>query len=191
MRNDHLGKYLNDFESLIDTPFMSLDKIEWWLLKYADFHSDITTYYRDNNISYSPNSDIEAHPLYPIIINFHLFLDFYHFLDEISEYARKEAYFKEEIKEYHRIKASKVKSKEWLIKNLKFGLGPHPQFIADANAFGNDEMIVINEQHDVIFYLNRKDFSAVLEFIEIFEGEVFEKKILPEELEFFWEEVGE
>ena len=191
MRNDHLGKYLNDFERLIDTPFMHLDKIEWWLLKYADFHSDITTYYRDNNISYSLNSDIEAHPLYPIIINFHLFLDFYHFLDEISEYARKEAYFKEEIKEYHRIKASKVKSKEWLIKNLKFGLGPHPQFIADANAFGNNEMIVIHKQHDVIFYLDRKHFSAVLEFIEIFEGLFFEMKILPGELEFFWEEVGE
>nr|WP_299203245.1 hypothetical protein [uncultured Brumimicrobium sp.] len=183
MRNDHLGKYLNDFERLIDTPFMHLDKIEWWLLKYADFHSDITTYYRDNNISYSPNSDIEAHPLYPIIINFHLFLDFYHFLDEITEYARREVYFKEEIKEYHRIKASKVKSKEWLIKNLNFGLGPHPQFITDANAFENDEMIVIHEQHDVIFYLNRKHFSAVLEFIEIFEGEVETQQILSEKLD--------
>src|SRR5690554_3673728 len=27
MRNDNIGKYLNDFESLIDTPFMNLDKI--------------------------------------------------------------------------------------------------------------------------------------------------------------------
>jgi len=52
-------------------------------------------------------------------------------------------------------------------------------------------MIVINEQHDVIFYLNRKDFSAVLEFIEIFEEVGFEKKILPGELEVFWEEVGD
>jgi len=191
MRNDNIGKYLNDFESLIDTPFMSLDKIEWWLLKYADFHSEITTYYRDNNISYSPNSDLEAHPLYPLIINLHAFLDFYHFLNEITEYTRREAYFKEEIKEYQRLKASQDDPKEWLFKNLKFGLGPHPQFIADANAFGNNEMIVIHKQHDVIFYLDRKHFSAVLEFIEIFEGLFFEMKILPGELEFFWEEVGE
>jgi len=106
MRNDNIGKYLNDFERLMDTPFMNLDKIEWWLLKYADFHSEITTYYRDNNISYSPNSDLEAHPLYPLIINLHAFLDFYHFLNEITEYTRREAYFKEEIKEYQRIKAS-------------------------------------------------------------------------------------
>src|SRR5690554_4252238 len=61
---------------------------------------------RDNNISYSPNSDLEAHPLYPLIINLHAFLDFYHFLNEITEYTRREAYFKEEIKEYQRIKAS-------------------------------------------------------------------------------------
>jgi len=183
MRNDHLGKYLNDFERLIDTPFMSLDKIEWWLLKYADFHSEITTYYRDNNISYSPNSDLEAHPLYPLIINLHAFLDFYHFLNEITEYTRREAYFKEEIKEYQRLKASQDDPKEWLFKNLKFGLGPHPQFIADANAFGNDEMIVIHEQHDVVFYLDSKDFSAVLEFIEIFEEEVETQQILSEQLD--------
>ncbi|PWH86034.1 hypothetical protein [Brumimicrobium oceani] len=189
MKNDNIGKYLNDFNSLIDTPFMNLDKIEWWLLKYADFHFEITTYYRDNNISYSPNSDIEAHPLYPLIINLHAFLDFYHFLNEISEYARREAYFKEEIKEYQRVKTSKEKSKEWLTKNLKFGLGPYPQFITDANALENDEMIVIHEQHDVIFYLDRKDFSAVLEFIEIFEEVVFEKELEEKELEGFW--VGE
>ncbi len=189
MKNDNIGKYLNDFESLIDIPYMSLDKIEWWLLKYADFHSEITTYYRDNNISYSPNSDLEVHPLYPIIINLHSFLDFYHLINEISEYARREAYFKEEIKEYHRIKDAHHKSKEWLIKNLKFGLGPYPQFIADANAFGNEEMIVINEQHDVIFYLLRDDFGFTLEFIEIFEELFFEKEILPEELGSFNERV--
>src|SRR5690554_2914962 len=189
MRNDNIGKYLNDFERLMDTPFMNLDKIEWWLLKYADFHSEITTYYRDNNISYSPNSDLEAHPLYPLIINLHAFLDFYHFLNEITEYTRREAYFKEEIKEYQRLKASQDDPKEWLIKNLKFGLGPHPQFIADANAFGNDEMIVIHEQHDVVFNLDRDRFSFTLNFLKIFDELFFEKGMVPEELERFWEGV--
>lgn len=36
-------------------------------------------------------------------------------------------------------------------------------------------MIVIHEQHNVIFYLNRKHFRVVFEFIEVFEGVVFEK----------------
>lgn len=170
---------------------MNLDKIEWWLLKYSDFYSDITTYYKDNNISYSPNSDLEAHPLYPLIINLHAFLDFYHFLNEITEYTRREAYFKEEIKEYQRLKASQDDPKEWLIKNLKFGLGPHPQFIADANVFRDEEkeLRVIDVEHDVMFNLDRDDFSFTLEFIKIFEELFFEKGMLPEELEVFWERV--
>lgn len=191
MRADYLGTYIYDFELLNNTPYMSLDKIEWWLLKYSDFHSDITAYYKENNIIYIADSVVEPQPHLAVINVLNPFLDFHHIINEVSEYARREAYFEEEIKEYHRIKASKDKSKKWLIKNLKFGLGPYPQFIADANAFGDEkeELLVIDVEHDVVFNLDRDDFRLTLEFLKIFEELFFERGLLPEELFLFNEKV--
>ena len=191
MRADYLGTYIYDFELLNDTPYISMDKIEWWLLKYSDFYSDITTYYKDNNIIYSPDAVAEPQPHLAVINVLNPFLDFYHIINEVSEYARRETYFEEEIKKYHRIKVSKDESKKWLLKNLKFGLGPYPQFIADANVFRDQEkgLLVMDVEHDVMFNLDWDDFGFTLEFIKIFEELFFEKGMVPEELERFWEGV--
>lgn len=46
--------YLEDFEELNDSPIMSMDKIEWWLLKYSDNHAEIVCYLKEHNVIYIP-----------------------------------------------------------------------------------------------------------------------------------------
>lgn len=180
MKPNEPEDYLEDFEELNTEPIMSLDRIEWWLLKYSDAHAEIISYLKAHHIEYIPYADIESHSHLSIISDFQCFLDFYHFINEISESARNEPQLKREMKEYHLIKDSSAELQEWITRNEKFGLGPYPQFIADANVFRDEmkQILVIEVENDVQFELDRNHFNFTLEFVKIFNELYCDKEIL-------------
>lgn len=112
------------------------------------------------------------------------FLDFHHFVNQISECARNEAYFKQEMKEYHRIKHSMPDLKDWLRKNEKIILDGFPEFIADEYNFQErtGKIWVSEEIHEVEFYLDWNLFCFTLYFIKIINELFSDREILPDRL---------
>lgn len=179
--------YLEDFEELNDSPLMSMDKIEWWLLKYSDIHAEIVSYLKEHNVIYTPpppSYNYESRTEGDVIRPFMLFLDFFHFVNEISESARKEAYFKQEMKEYHRIKHAMPVLKDWLRKNERVFNEGVPEFIVDEYNFQErtGKIWVREEIHDVEFSVDWNLFCFTLYFIKIFNELFCDKEILPDRL---------
>lgn len=134
------------------------------------------------------------------------FLKLYEAIDEILRFHRKEAYFKNEIIEYHNIKYSKINLKIWAAKNHDLGLNIYANFSrkflaiekesSSIRVYGSSEieLYIINKLReetgrggfktvlDYDVFINKEHFKHTIEFIKIFDDVFWVQEILPESI---------
>ncbi len=188
MRNDHLGKYLNDFESLIDTPFMSLDKIEWWLLKHSDAQKQIIAYQESKYTSFEheDGSISRFPPLKEVLTESELkFLNLYSELETISEFHRSESSFEKELHIYREIKHSPSDVKDWVAKHEVLATQDYAYFLVDYLDYDvNAKHLNVNIYRIKEFelYIDHEDFKYTVEFLTLFNDLFYTQHVLPESI---------
>lgn len=187
--------YAEDFKQLITSPIMSMDKIEWWLLKHSDYHKEISDFLKEHNTVYihqkehmhdtfnNPDNITYTDYQQKVISPYEEFLYSYYFVNEVAEYARKDSYFKEEMKEYHRIKHSRSQLINWTEKNRSIFMRGFPVFIGNRLNYdpNGDEVWIGESLYYIEFSVDWNHFSFTFYFIKIFNELFYDKEILPEQ----------
>lgn len=176
--------YVEDFQALNTEPIMSLDRIEWWLLKYSDIHADILDYFEQWGFSYDPNIVVYTEFQDKIMSPYIEFLEFYNFLNEITICSKKEAFFKKELMEYRQVLHSREKTTEWLAKNEEVGFGFFPEFIWEYFEYGEvgGELWIGDQWNDVGFLVDWNQFCFTLYFYRLFKVLFWDHELLPHRL---------
>jgi len=151
----------------------SINKIEYWLLKYSDFY--ITTYefvYNQHLFKSDDGSTVRL-PNLKETTDQEFFLNLYKALDTISQFHRNESYFEQELIKYEKIKNSQSDLKNWLTKNEDLGTVKYVSFLTDYLDYDkNDEeehlIIYIYGLEDFEIYVERQNFKNTIDFLEKF-----------------------
>jgi hypothetical protein len=99
----------------------SINKIEWWLLKYSDLSEKTYEFVHSEHLFTTDDGSIIRLPPFGKPTDQDKFLDLYNALDTLSELHRNEIYFEKELVEYHLTKNSHSDLKNWVAKNEILG----------------------------------------------------------------------
>ena len=166
-------KYYEMFKE-IDQPYISMDKLEWLLLKYSEEFERL--------LGFLGRIDDDFFDIYDDKLFVDIFLQF----EELSEDHRYESYCKEQVIDYMNNSRFELSlQKDWAIKN---------EGMAVFNLYGfefkylesdrNKEYFKIKHDNHDLFNINvdKNDFRYIIRFLEIFERLYWEQQILPENL---------
>ncbi|UWX54891.1 hypothetical protein NYZ99_19485 [Maribacter litopenaei] len=165
--------WIKDFQALSQNHIYSMDKIQWWLLKYTEKNKSIYNLERSRNSDGQKQLSDIILPLFWRSGKDRIFLDLYVTLDKISKFHRNERYFEQEVLDYHKIANSDSDLKNWISKNKSFGADVYVCFLTDYLDYDENE----NEEHlkvfvpslkDLEIFINRADFKYTIDFLEIF-----------------------
>ena len=184
MKPNEPENYIEDYEKLNNEPIMSLDKIEWWLLKYSDAYAEIMLYFKEKNVNYDPKFVVYTEYQDRIMSPFTEFIYYFNFMDEISLSAKKEAFFKKELREYRQIMHCRHKTTEWLAKNEKVGLGFFPHFIWEYYLYFDEggKLWIGDQWYDIGFLVDWNRFCFTLYFYKVFNELFWKQELLPDRL---------
>lgn len=165
----------------------SINKIEWWLLKYSEFYKKTYDFVYSQHLFTTDDGSVIRLPSFGKPTDQEKFLDLYKALDTISEFHRNEKYFEQELIEYQKIKSSQTDLKKWVTKNENLGADKYVCFLIDYLDYDkNDEevhlKIFLLESKELEIYIDRQDFKNTIEFLEIFNELYWVQEILPENL---------
>jgi len=181
--------HLLDLQEEGKSNILSINKIEWWLLKYSENYKE--TYnliYSQNLFELADGSIVRLPPCVKPTTSQEKFVELYEVLSTIADLHRNEEYFKEEIIIYHSVKDSQSELKKWITKNETFGADKYVCFFIDYLDYDEDERV----EHLKIFvqcikeldiFIERRNFKHTIEFLEIFNELYWVQEILPERLE--------
>lgn len=161
---------LKEINILTQTVPNSMNKIEWWLLKYSDQFIEI------ENVKHSYELDagfVVKRPLFLEVTENQTFLGLFNALNNLSNFHRFENYFKEQMSDYKNIKSSQVGLKEWLSKNEELGSDKFVCFLIDYLDYDLDDKVehlkvYVHEAINLDVYVDRADFKNTIEFLEAF-----------------------
>ena len=172
---------LNEFKSLQENNLFSMAKVEWWLMKYDDYFKSL------NQDWYCPNKGCS------MIIggvcfcnpksNEFNFLELFKKLEVLSQYQRKEEYFKQELEVYYKVKDNPIKLKELVVKNEQIGCNGFFDFLIEFLNYCDNAILLGVFDQSVLGYdvfVDNKDFKSTIEFLDIFSELFWEKEIFPE-----------
>ncbi|RYM34818.1 hypothetical protein ERX46_05435 [Brumimicrobium glaciale] len=184
MKPNEPENYLEDFEELNTEPIMSLQKIEWWLLKYSDAYAEIMLYFKEKNVNYDTKFVVYTEYQDTIMNPYMEFIYYFNFMDEISLIAKKEAFFKKELREYRQILHSREKTTQWLAKNEKVGLGDFPEFIWSYYRYFTigGTLWIGDKWNEIGFFVDWNRFCFTLYFCKVFSELFWNQKLLPHSL---------
>lgn len=178
---------MNDFIEPIDyfknKEVLSMDKIEWWLLKYSELYGSTSKeFYNRFKKTLADGTEVR---LPPICITFdeEYFLDLYRSLESISNRHRKEDYFEKEIASYRKRKDSIAEIRKWLEKNENIGSKEFVDFTSmylDYSDHPHHLFIYIRMLPKLEIMVNRNDFKNTIHFLDIFNKLFWDDKLLPE-----------
>jgi hypothetical protein len=172
---------LNEFKSLQENDIFSIAKVEWWLLKYENYFKKLKPYWCCPNKGCNMRIGLTC-----ICKNKHdelLFLELFKELDALSLYYRKEEYFKQEMATYHEVKDCQVKLKDLIIRNENIGVDGFLDFlIYYQNYCANPIHLKVLDKTLLGYevFVDRKDFSNNIEFLNIFSKLFWKDEIFPE-----------
>jgi len=96
------------------------------------------------------------------------FLEVYEELEIISEFHTWEKYFKMELSGFDNIRKSRLKLKEWLLKNEKIGSDKFCTFLLDYLDYDDDPdhlNVYVPSSKSFEIFINKNDFKYTLEFL--------------------------
>ena len=150
-----LNNYLQELKSLSADSIISIDKVEFWLLKYQDEYNHLK-YLREGELPPLPNDATEEDK----------FLDLYEQLDEVSRYHKYEPYCKEQLEIYTSIKNDTEKLEKWLSTNENFYYEElihfsvnYLDYLGDNKKYHLKVFSYLSEDLDL--YVNGEDFDSV------------------------------
>ena len=166
-------KYYQMFKE-IDQPYVSMNKIEWLLLKYIDEFERLLVCLE--------GIDDDLFDIYDDTLFVDIFLKF----EELSEYYRFESYCKEQVIDYmNNCRFERSLQKDWAIKNE--GVAVFDLWVFEFTYLEpdrNKEYFKIKHVNQNLFNINidKNDFRYIIRFLEIFEELYWGQQILPEKL---------
>lgn len=162
-----------EFLDLSINRIFEMSKIEYWLLKYSELYKKTYEFVHSQHLFTTDDSSVIRLPPFGKPTAEEIFLDLYKVLETISEFHRNEKYFEQEIVEYHKIKNSHSKLKNWILKNEKLGTEKYVCFLIDYLDYDeNDEEehlnVYVHNSKDFDIYIDQKDFKNTIDFIQTF-----------------------
>lgn len=172
---------LIDFKNLQENGIYSIEKIELLLLEYGDYYKDLKSYWVCSNkecllkyggfcfCKHKTDEDI--------------FLKLYEELDELSQYHRKENYFKQELDTYFKVKDDPIELKKLIVRNEFIGADECFMFLIEYHDYCAHPIhlkILTNKLLGYEVFVDRDDFKSTIEFLDIFNTLFWEKEIYPE-----------
>ncbi len=179
--------WLQQLEKLGKDNIYSIDKVEWWLLRFSALQKETHNFiYSRHKFELEDGSIVRLPPLGKKSEQ-EKFLDLYQALDTISQFHRNEHYFEQELISYHTIIKSKSNLKAWVSKNEDLGADKYVCFFLDYLDYDDDEKVehlslFIHSLKEVEIFVDRQDFRFTIEFLEIFNDLFWVQEILPESL---------
>lgn len=150
-------KSINELKSLSTDSIISLDKIEFWLLKYQDEYSHLKFLREGKLLPLSNYATAEEK-----------FVDLFEQLEEVSRYHKFEYYCKEQLDIYASIKNDTEKVEKWLSTNEDFYYEELIHFSVNyLDYLGNKKeyhlkvFSYLNEDEELDLYVNGEDFDSV------------------------------
>ena len=147
----------------------SMNKIEWWLLKYSDFYKKNTDSETNQHLTKLKNGSTLGLPMIKEPTELEKFLDLYKALNTISDFHRNEKYFANELTDYHKINGSQSDLEKWVAKNLV--TKKYTCFLIDYLDYAKNAEhlnIFVHSSKELNIYINCQDFKNTIEFLEIF-----------------------
>jgi hypothetical protein len=156
----------------------SIDKLEWWLLKYSELYNELAPehhFLKDEGYTLYTN-EFEKYPFQVC------FLENYFIIDQVSILQTRESYFKNEMNLYETIKHEKAAIKSWIIKNYSLWDQEYSLFIFDNldENFKNSDYIfrLYNQNLKLVEYrVERKAFENTIEFITFYDHLLFSNEM--------------
>ncbi|MBX2959379.1 MAG: hypothetical protein KF732_05415 [Flavobacteriales bacterium] len=172
--------FLKKFLSLKSGEIYSMNRIEWWLLKYADFYKETC-----QNLLELEDAPIVRLPQFIETTENDKFLNLYKALETISDFHRNEDYFELQMIDYQKIKHSKTDLRNWVAKNEKLVADKYVCFLIDYldySANAEHLNVFVHTLKEIDVYIDRQDFKNTIEFLEIFNELYWVQEILPESI---------
>lgn len=177
--NHSAQKAIQELERLGDNSLYSMPKIEWWLLKYQEL--------------YNFTKETWSCPKCPKTLgcicrnkeNEYLFIEQFETFEELSQYHRKEPFFKELLEIYETIKSDQVTLKKFIQGHEELCInefeGLYFDFLSDN---GKEEPLIGNSIYFKNFeiLIQYEDFKHTSTFLYIYNYWFYEKKILPKSI---------
>lgn len=169
---------------IIDNKIISIDKIEWWLLKYSEFYKKTYDFVYSQHLFTTDDGSVIRLPPFGKPTDEEKFLELFKALDTICELHRNEQYFEQELIDYQKIKSSQTDLKKWVTKNENLGADKYVCFLIDYLDYDkNDEevhlKIFLLESKELEIYIDRQHFKNTIDFLEIFNELYWVQEILP------------
>lgn len=164
---------INSFLTLKSNGIYAMEKIEFWLLKYSDFHKETFKLVSSNDIFELDNGQEVRLPSFWIKTDEDKFLNLYKALDRVSDFHREEYHIKDLLVEYHTVKNCQSNLKQWFKKNEYLIADKYASFFFDYFDYdedNNEENLLIYVQSIVEFeiYIDKNDFKNTIEFLGVF-----------------------
>lgn len=152
---------------------ISINKVEWWLLKYKDKFKQIRKIEDSKNLHIAKDGTILRLPMSFELNPNDKFLTLYKALDELTEFHNFEEYFGKQMKEYSKIKSTQSELNEWLSKNEKLGADKFVCFLIDYLDYDEDDKvehlnIFVHSATEMKIFVDREDFKNTILFLETF-----------------------
>lgn len=164
---------LKAIKSLADTVPNSINKIEWWLLKYYD-HYKIShkAEYEKYRFTNHDGSKVRL-PRFEKETNNQKFMELYEKLDELSSFHKFEDYFVKQMLDFNKIGSNITKVQDWLEKNEALGKDKFVCFLMDYFDEEDEEntgylKISLKLEKAYNIYVDSADFKNTVEFLKTF-----------------------
>lgn len=160
------SSYLEELFELSQNGLFSMNKIEWWLLKYSEVFLELEK--SEQSLYFNWLAGVKTSP--SLRKEKLLFIDTYRALETISKFHRNEDYLKDEVRSYNSLRHPE-KVKEWLEKNETIGSEIYACFLLDYLDYSNDAKhlnVFVKDLGERSIFVDRKDFENTLLFLDIF-----------------------
>lgn len=169
------------FRELGKNGLYSMAIVECWLMKYEHYFKQLNTdWYCPNkgctmiiggNCFCNPKSDE------------YMFLELFKSFDVLSQYQKKEEYFKEELECYYTVKDDPIRLKELVIKNEEIGLNGWMDFLLRYLNYCDNAILLRVFDKSILGYdvfVDNNDFKYTVEFLDLFNDLFWVEEIYPE-----------
>ncbi len=166
-------KWLQDFQKLSQNLIYSIDRIEWWLLKYSDLYISSYDFIYSQHLVVLEDGSTGRFPPCGKPPEQEEFLNLYQALETIAQFHKNEKYFKEQMALFEDVKDDESKLKDWIKNNEEIGSNQYACFLLDYLDYDENDIVehlniyVLSAEHLEI-YVDRKDFKHTIEFLNTF-----------------------
>lgn len=152
----------------------SMNKIEWWLLKYRDVFKKVKGSLADD---YLYDLDDHSNMRLPMSLKAShndRFINVYESLDSLSTIHRLENYFQTQLLEFKKVRMTKAGTNKWLKKNEYLGADKLACFFIDYLDYDDDDKVenlkvFFHTAPNLKIFIQSNDFRYTIKFLEIFQ----------------------